>query len=90
MADRIVSHPCKERQELCGVSHSRSQAKLTFREPNTTEDEDGFYTTASYAKHMIETLENRSEEDRSKPFFGYLAFSAPHWPLQAPKRKTQK
>ena len=24
-----------------------------------------------------------------RPFFGYLAFSAPHWPLQAPKKNIE-
>lgn len=27
-------------------------------------------------------LEERTPEDREKPFFAYLPFSAPHWPLQ--------
>jgi arylsulfatase len=42
-----------------------------------------FYSSRSYAEKMIEYL--KSSEDDGKPFFAYLAFQAPHWPLQAPE-----
>ena len=43
---------------------------------------DDFYTTRFYTERMIEYI----EQDRAggKPFFAYLAYTAPHWPLQAP------
>ena len=31
---------------------------------------------------MIDYLKERTPEQKEKPFFGYLAFSATHWPLQ--------
>lgn len=34
---------------------------------------------------MISYLAERMPEDKEAPFFAYLAFSAPHWPLQAPQ-----
>jgi arylsulfatase len=43
---------------------------------------DGFYSTQFYAEKLIEYLKPDPEE--SRPFFAYLAFTAPHWPLQAP------
>ncbi|KAH9904387.1 alkaline-phosphatase-like protein [Xylariomycetidae sp. FL2044] len=46
---------------------------------------DGFYSSDSYAEKLISYLENRDEDERDQPFFAYLPFSAPHWPLQAPK-----
>lgn len=44
-------------------------------------DED-WYTTRDYTAKMLQYI----EEDRGdgKPFFAYLAYTAPHWPLQAP------
>lgn len=49
---------------------------------------DGFYSSNIYAERLIEYLEeNRTG---SKPFFAYLAFSAPHWPLQAPRAYINK
>ena len=44
-------------------------------------DED-FYSTRFYTERMIEYIEQDRPEDR--PFFAYLAYTAPHWPLQAP------
>ncbi len=47
-----------------------------------------FYSTRFYARKLVEYLDIDREDDR--PFFGYLAFSAPHWPLQAPKSSIAK
>lgn len=41
----------------------------------------GFYSSDAYATKLIEQL-GRAEP--AKPFFAYLTFTAPHWPLQAP------
>ncbi|KAJ5110623.1 arylsulfatase [Penicillium argentinense] len=49
-----------------------------------------FYSSDHYATKMIDFLSERSDSDREKPFFAYLPFSAPHWPLQAPKASMDK
>ncbi|KAJ5715379.1 arylsulfatase [Penicillium malachiteum] len=51
---------------------------------------DNFYSSDHYASKLIDFFSERSDEDRSKPFFAYLPFSAPHWPLQAPKASMDK
>lgn len=43
---------------------------------------DDFYSTRSYTEKMIEFIEQ--DRDDGKPFFAWLAYTAPHWPLQAP------
>lgn len=43
---------------------------------------EDFYSTEFYADQMIEYIEDANSQD--KPFFGWLAFTAPHWPLQVP------
>jgi arylsulfatase len=43
---------------------------------------DEFYSTRFYTQRMIEYLE--ADRDDGQPFFAYLAYTAPHWPLQAP------
>lgn len=35
-------------------------------------------------------MDDRAPEHREAPFFAYLAFSAPHWPLQCPKEDRDK
>jgi arylsulfatase len=51
---------------------------------------EGFYSSDAYAERLVEYLEGRDEEEKAMPFFAYLPFSAPHWPLQAPKEVCEK
>lgn len=43
---------------------------------------DDWYTTRDYTKKMLGYIEQDRAE--GKPFFAYFAYTAPHWPLQAP------
>lgn len=50
-----------------------------------------FYSTEFFAGKLIEYIdEGRTGGAADKPFFGYLAFTAPHWPLQAPAALIDK
>lgn len=42
-----------------------------------------FYGTTAIADHAIECLQQHAQEFPDAPFFQYLAFTAPHFPLQA-------
>lgn len=55
------------------------------------EDEE-FYSSDAYATEMIRMLEDRRKnpETSEKPFFAYLPFTAPHWPLQAPQENIKR
>ncbi|WP_447768082.1 arylsulfatase [Sphingobacterium faecium] len=46
------------------------------------------YLTDEITDQAIGFLKEQHQE--KKPFFLYLAFNAPHWPLQAPEEETQK
>jgi len=48
---------------------------------------EGAYSTDYFAERMIEFLEHAGDD---RPFFGYLAFTAPHSPLQAPPELIAK
>ena len=45
--------------------------------------EDGYYSTIALADHAIEVLDEHKTKHGEQPFFHYLAFSAPHFPLHA-------
>ncbi|KAJ2964098.1 hypothetical protein NQZ79_g978 [Umbelopsis isabellina] len=47
---------------------------------------EDFYSTDYYTSKLLEYLEDRPQE---KPFFAYLPYSAPHWPLQAPEENME-
>ena len=44
----------------------------------------GYYTTTAFADHAIRCLKEHAEKYANQPFFSYLAFTVPHFPLQAP------
>jgi arylsulfatase A-like enzyme len=47
------------------------------------EDETGFYATIDTAGHAIGFLQDHAENHADQPFFQYVAFLAPHFPLHA-------
>jgi len=49
---------------------------------------EDFYSTRFYAERLVEYIDSGRGQDR--PFFAYLAFTAPHFPLQAPAASIAK
>jgi len=47
-----------------------------------------WYSVRDYTKKMIDYIEQDRAEGR--PFFAYMAYTTPHWPLQAPKESIAK
>lgn len=45
--------------------------------------DSGFYATTALADHVIKCLKDHAEHHAALPFFHYLAFAAPHFPLHA-------
>ena len=75
-----------------GASHFADAAGQTSAAPIASYFEDGeplralpaeFYSSQFYVSKTIDFLEQQPADD-DRPFFGYLAFTAPHWPLQVP------
>jgi arylsulfatase A-like enzyme len=58
------------------------------RPANITNDPKGFFSSDYYASKLIHYLSE--ERPKDKPFFAYLPFSAPHWPLQVDKQYRNK
>lgn len=44
----------------------------------------GYYATTAIADHAIKCLKEHAETYADQPFFEFLAFTSPHFPLQAP------
>lgn len=51
---------------------------------------EGWYSSDGYGDKLLSYLSERTPEEQSRPFFAYLPFSAPHWPLQAPEENVRK
>ena len=65
--------------------HGQSQYRLNGEKVRFPE---GAYSTDCFADRMIEFLE--AAKDDPRPLFSYLAFTAPHCPLQAPPELIAK
>ena len=46
--------------------------------------DSGYYTSTAFADHAVRCLKEHAEQHADQPFFSYLAFTVPHFPLQAP------
>lgn len=51
---------------------------------------DNFYSSDFYASKLIDYLKLQQTNKDKRPFFAYLTFTAPHWPLQIPAEDKDK
>ncbi len=49
---------------------------------------EDFYSSRIYTDKIIHYL--KADEKSEKPFFAYLAYTAPHWPIQAPREAIDR
>jgi len=47
------------------------------------ERDTGYYATTALADHAVRVLKDHAKNHKDAPFFHYLAFAAPHFPLHA-------
>lgn len=51
---------------------------------------DNFYLTNAISDTTVKFLEQHFDQPRKKPFFMYVAYTAPHWPLHALRKEIDK
>jgi arylsulfatase len=51
---------------------------------------DGYYSTTAIADHAVEQLTGHFAAHPGRPFFSFVAFTAPHFPVQAPAEDVAK
>jgi len=61
--------------------HNQEAPRWMLDDANFDPPADGFYMTNAIGDYALEFLEE--EKNKPEPFFMYLAFTAPHWPLHA-------
>ena len=49
-----------------------------------------YYSSTAIADHAVKCLKEHAERHAGKPFFSFVAFTAPHFPLQAPPDDVAK
>jgi arylsulfatase A-like enzyme len=65
--------------------HTEDDKPLPAVEPKA-----GYYTSTFIAEHAIRCLKEHADKYADAPFFEFLAFTAPHFPLQAPAEDVAK
>jgi len=63
--------------------------RLPKGHPKREYEPENFYATDAVTDHAIDFLD-QARETPDKPWFLYLAYNAPHFPLQAPKKDIAK
>ena len=48
-----------------------------------------YYTTDAFTDYAIQFI-NEESQGEDRPFFLYLAYTAPHWPIQAHEQDIKK
>lgn len=78
---RLLPMPAVFEQNLVTtICHIEDDREVHFPE--------GGYSTNLYTDKLITYIDANLKDE--KPFLGYLALTAPHWPLQAPKEYLEK
>jgi len=70
-----------------GANYFRPKPLTRDKEVLTEPVPDGFYTTDAFMDNALKFIDSG---DKSKPFFAYIAFNAPHFPLMAPQDEIAK
>ena len=63
------------------ASDRDEDVKLVLNDRHYDPPQEGFYTTDAFSEYAAQYIESRPEQ--GAPFFLYVAYNAPHWPLQA-------
>jgi arylsulfatase A-like enzyme len=64
--------------------------ELDDRKLPPVKDGTDFYVTTTIANYAIDFLKEHAEKYRDDPFYCYLAFTSPHFPLQAMKKDIDR
>ncbi len=76
-----------------GTNHFNNERIFVNQPPQYREDDrtvlfpEGKFSTGVYTEKIIEYIRGGQKD---KPFFAYLAYTAPHWPLQVPEDYLDK
>ncbi|MCG8310638.1 MAG: arylsulfatase [Cytophagales bacterium] len=63
---------------------------ITYMNDTISEVGEDYYTTDAFTEYAIKFIDEARDENSEKPFFLYLAYTAPHWPLHAPQEVVEK
>lgn len=63
---------------------------ITYMNDTISITDEDYYTTDAFTDYAIQFINESKQENNEKPFFLYLAYTSPHWPIQAPQEVVEK
>jgi len=78
----LVSGGASHFSDATGNMRPIAKAKYFEDEKQLQELPEDFYSSRTYTDRLLGFIESRPGDD--EPYFAYLAYTAPHWPLQVP------
>ena len=69
--------------DMAGIMEIEDPVEYSLNQQKIEELPTDFYSSKNYTDYLIESI--RETKDSDQPFFGYLAFTAPHDPLHVPE-----
>mgnify|MGYP000851561867 CR=1 FL=1 len=72
----------------CSYLQPHGDRNLTLDNQQLPPPEQPYYTTDAFTDYAIKFVDERPKDDN--PFFLYLAYNAPHWPLHAKQEDIDK
>ena len=70
---------------LTGAGSFYTPRTLTRENAPIEAPSEGFYYTHAIGEHAVQFIGEHHKSRRADPLFLYVAYTAPHWPLHAPK-----
>ncbi len=73
----------------CSYLQPHGKRGLSLDNEQLPPPEQPYYTTDAFTDYAIRFIDERPADD-GKPFFLYIAYNAPHWPLHAKQKDIDK
>ncbi len=65
------------------IPQEKGKRHVVLEDTDYNIPKEGFYMTDAFTDHAIEYLNENKKQKEANPFFLYLAYTAPHFPIQA-------
>ncbi|MCF8222710.1 MAG: arylsulfatase [Bacteroidales bacterium] len=78
---------------IAGAGNFFMPATLTRQNTNIEQeakDNPGYYYTDAISENAVKFISEHKTNNKKDPFFMYVAYTAPHWPLHAPEEDIEK
>lgn len=75
---------------IAGAGSFYTPQTLTLNNAPITEFPEDFYYTTAIGEHGAQFIREHGADENDEPFFLYVPFTAPHWPLHALEKDIKK